>query len=239
VKRIALVAAAAALVAAPALAQEISPRTAVSVVAGAGSATSTTGVALGGTVLFDLTDFTSIEAQGAYLDRGAGAEAFTVFGSLLVNVLPARERIVPYLAAGGGLYRASFDLGASRFMGNTAGVFAPGSTVCPVAGTGMGMGAGAGFGPGDGTCPSTAMGYWGVGRMNDFYARRLGPLVVPASGTWGTRSFADPALSLGGGIRFNVTERLMVRPDVRALVVFADGDTQPVALFGINVGYRF
>lgn len=40
-------------------------------------------------------------------------------------------------------------------------------------------------------------------------------------------------------MRFHVNDRLMVRPDIRALTVFADGDTRTMAVFGVNVGYRF
>jgi hypothetical protein len=75
--------------------------------------------------------------------------------------------------------------------------------------------------------------------MPGFYARRLGPMSVPAHGVWETRSFTDPAINVGGGVRFNVNEHLMVRPDIRALVVFADGDTQTLGLFGVQLGYRF
>jgi hypothetical protein len=62
---------------------------------------------------------------------------------------------------------------------------------------------------------------------------------VPVGGTWDTRSFTDPAMSFGGGVRFHVTERVMVRPDVRALLVFADGDTHTLGVFGVQLGYRF
>jgi hypothetical protein len=82
-------------------------------------------------------------------------------------------------------------------------------------------------------------GYWGVEHMPLFYARRLGPMGVPVGGAWESRSFVDPAVSLGGGLRFNVTERLMVRPDVRALLVLADGETDALGVFGVQLGYRF
>jgi hypothetical protein len=62
---------------------------------------------------------------------------------------------------------------------------------------------------------------------------------VPAGGVWETRSFMDPAMSVGGGLRFNVNEHLMVRPDIRALIVFADGDTHTLGVFGVQLGYRF
>jgi hypothetical protein len=31
----------------------------------------------------------------------------------------------------------------------------------------------------------------------------------------------------------------MVRPDIRALVVFADSDTHTIGVFGVQLGYRF
>jgi hypothetical protein len=41
------------------------------------------------------------------------------------------------------------------------------------------------------------------------------------------------------GLRFNVNEHLMVRPDIRALIVFGDGDTHTLGVFGVQLGYRF
>jgi hypothetical protein len=75
--------------------------------------------------------------------------------------------------------------------------------------------------------------------MPVFYARRLGPLPIPAGGVWEHRSFMDPAVSFGGGLRFNVNEHVMVRPDIRALVVVAEGETHTLGLFGVHLGYRF
>jgi hypothetical protein len=223
-----------------ALAQGLEPRHAVAFVGGAASGASTTGVTLGGSWLFDMSQHASLEAQGTYLDRGSGADAVSIGGSFLMNILPARgRRIVPFAAVGGGLYHSSFDLSDAAFLGPNQPQFAPGSLVCPAPGTGIGPGPGAGFGPGTGTCPATAAGYWGVGQMPGFYARRLGPMTVPPGGVWQTRSFTDPAVSFGGGLRFDVNERLMVRPDARALVVFADGDTHTLGVFGVHVGYRF
>ena len=40
-------------------------------------------------------------------------------------------------------------------------------------------------------------------------------------------------MSIGGGVRLNVSDHLMVRPDIRALVVFAEGDTHAVGVFGV------
>jgi hypothetical protein len=83
------------------------------------------------------------------------------------------------------------------------------------------------------------VGYWGVGDLPNFYARRLGPLAFPRSGAWDRQNFTDPALNVGGGVRFNLSERLMLRPDARALVAFGEGRTHTLGVFVVNVGYRF
>jgi len=93
----------------------------------------------------------SVEAQRTYLDRGAGTDALSVSGSLLVNLLGARERIVPYAAVGGGIYRTSLDLANPALFGPIGAQFGPGSVVCPAPGTGVGPGPGAGFGASTGT----------------------------------------------------------------------------------------
>jgi hypothetical protein len=231
-----LVAIALGLLATPAGAQEVAPGTALSFTGGFTSASETTGIALGGAILFDLTDRVSVEGEGAYFDRGSGASGVSLNGSLLVNFVPGRRQVVPYAAAGVGLYRASFELGNRAMLGSVSGQYGPGSEFCPAPGTGM---MGHGPGPGFGGCPPGAAGYWGVGQMPHFYGRRLGILTMPASGRWGARTFTDPAVSIGGGVRFNISERLMVRPDLRALVIFGNGDTNTLAVFGVNVGYRF
>jgi hypothetical protein len=79
----------------------------------------------------------------------------------------------------------------------------------------------------------------GVGDMPRFYGQRLGVLEVPAGGRWDHRDFTDGAINFGGGVRINVTERLMIRPDLRALMVIGDGDTHTIGVFVVNVGYRF
>jgi hypothetical protein len=218
---------------------ETAPGAAVSFAGGVASTDSTTGAVLGGSVLFDVNNWVALEGEGSYLDRGTGADALSVGGSLLINLLPRRGRIVPYAAVGGGMYRASFDMGNPRMLGSVASQFQSGAVVCPAPGTGMGFGPGVGFGSGTGVCPANVAGYWGVGSMPAFYGRRLGPMVIPDTGDWGTRSFVDPAATIGGGIRFHVSDRIMIRPDIRARMIFADGDTDLMAVFAFNVGYRF
>src|SRR6187431_747395 len=99
----------AALMVATAHAQsETSPGTAVSFGGGVASTNSVTGAVLGGSVLHDVNEWVAFEGEGSYLDRGAGADALSASGSLLINMMPSRGRVVPYAAVGGGVYRASF-----------------------------------------------------------------------------------------------------------------------------------
>ena len=94
------------LMAAQAFAQsEIAPRASVSVLGGSSSSEDFTGAMLGGSMTFDVNDRVAVEGEAAYLDRGAGVDAVSASGSLLLNLLPAHRRIVPYAAVGGGLYR--------------------------------------------------------------------------------------------------------------------------------------
>jgi hypothetical protein len=229
----------AAAVGVPSASAQSNRRAAVAVGAGVGSGSSDTGVAVGGALLFDVHEHMSLEGEGMYLSRGRGADAFSGEGSVLFNVLPASEPLVPYAVFGGGVYHVSFDLSHPRFLGPAGMQFGAGSTVCPAPGSGFGLGPGPGFGAGMGACPATVGGYWGVGALPDFYARRLGPLAFPQGGAWETRTFTDPALSVGGGLRFNVSERLMVRPDAQALIIFADGDTHTLGVFVVHLAYRF
>jgi hypothetical protein len=185
--------------------------------------------------VYDINERVAVEGQGAWLGRGSGAEAFTVTGTMLINLLPLGRRVVPYVAAGGGIYRASFDLGHARLMGAVAGPFGPGSQFCPSPGAGYMRGSGFGFGD----CAAAGGGFWGVGEMPGFYARRLGMMTVLPTGAWSTRSFTDPAIAFGGGLRLNLAPHLEVRPDARALVVVDGTDSYTVGVFGVNFGYRF
>lgn len=228
----------AAVVYAPPLARaQADSRVALSGSIGVATDSADAGAAAGAALLVDVHERISLEGQGAYFRRGEGANAFTLGGSVLVNLFPAGDSVVPYLAAGAGLYHVSFDLDRPRFLGPAGAQFSPGSVVCPGRGSGFGAGAGPGFG--SGSCPANVAGYWGVGALPEFYARRLGGLAFPGTGAWGTREFTDPAVNLGAGIRFNVTDRLMVRPDARALVVFGEGHTHTLGVFTLHVGYRF
>lgn len=187
------------------------------------------GPAVGARLAFDLNDRVAIEGAGVWAGRGSGADAGSVTASLLVNLTRADRKAVPYAAIGGGLYRAMFDMGDRRFFGGMGSQYA-GTQLVPVAGMhGVGMMQGyTGSGP-----------TWDVSQMPMFYLQRMGTMQVPADGRWGMHSFGDPAVSVGGGVRMDVSERVYVRPEVRALVAFADGRTFTTGLFTVGLGYRF
>lgn len=176
------------------------------------------GAAVGGTVIRDLGSRLALEGTGAFLSRGMGSSALNLSASLLVNLRSRREKAVPYVALGGGLYRTSFDMGSSRFTG-------------PM-GYGMMRGAGMmGVGPYD-------PGQWNYGQMPMFYGNRMGAAGQDAR-AYGHRNFTDPAVNVGGGIKVDLGSRWSLRPDARALVVTSGGDTYTVGLFTVNFGYRF
>lgn len=210
----------------------------VSVIGGLSAGAHQAGAALGGTITFDLNDRLAIEGSGAYLDRGPGADAISANATLLVNLRPAAHSMVPYLGIGGGVYRASFDLGNTRMFGGLNAQFRPGTQVVPLGSMHGGFGMMRGF-----TGP-TWTGPWSgptfvAGSMPGFYAQRMGVMTVPADGRWGRRTFTDPAITFSGGVILNVTNTLFVRPDLRALVIVGGGDTYTVGVFSMSFGYRF
>ena len=180
------------------------------------------GAALGGMFTRDLTDRLSAEAVASYLGRGMGSSGLTASASLLFNLRPRHEKAEPYLAVGGGVYRASFDMGSSRFSGP---MDMGGSMM-----GGLGM---MGVGSWDGTAQ------WNYGQMPHFYGARLAGQPGGSQPYDGQRSFTDPVLSFGGGIRIDLGSRLYLRPDLRALVVISRGDASTSGLFTVNLGYRF
>lgn len=79
----------------------------------------------------------------------------------------------------------------------------------------------------------------GMGGMPTFYAGRVAALAAPTAGRWHMQGFTDPAVSVGGGLRLDLTNRVYVRPDVRAVSVVGGGDTYTIGSFTLSVGYRF
>lgn len=79
---------------------------------GAGTTSTYTGAALGGTAGWRINQWVTAEARGAWLARGSGADAFEADLGALVNVVPGRA-VAPYVGAAFGLYRAAFDSATS------------------------------------------------------------------------------------------------------------------------------
>jgi len=197
-------------------------RTAVYMQAGYSSGVSNMGGAtLGGMLVHDLTSRLSVEGSASYLGHGMGSGGLGASAAVLVHLRTKREKAVPYLVAGGGLYRASFDMDNGRFNG-------PMNMGGSMNGSGM-----------MGRAPLPAGTGWDYGQMPHFYGRRLedgGRNQGPMSGR---RSFTDPSISLGGGIRIDLGSRLYLRPDARALIVTSRGDSDTLGMFTVNFGYRF
>jgi hypothetical protein len=84
-----------------------------------------------------------------------------------------------------------------------------------------------------------ASGDQAAGPMPMFYARRYGRMTAATGGRRHMPGFTDPAVSVGGGMRLDLTSRLYVRPDVRAVTIFGGGDTYTVGSATVSVGYRF
>jgi hypothetical protein len=167
----------------------------------------------------------------------SGAMSGTI--ALLVNLVPSGGKTVPYLAVGGGLYRASFDLDDERYFGRLSGQFPGGTQMIPLAGMhGFGMMQGAYTGPSTWTGPWPGSTF-SPNHMPTFYVDRLGRMMVPDNGRWGWRSFTDPAISVGAGVRLAVSPRFYVRPDARVLVVIANRSSYTVGVLTVGVGYRF
>jgi opacity protein-like surface antigen len=213
-----------------------------SVALGAGltSASPGSGAALGGAMVLDLSERLSVEVAGNWLDRGRGTDGVTLGGGLIVNLLPHDRSAVPFVALGAAVVRTSFDMDERGFLGGMSGQFGPGATMVPFQGMRQG-----GMVQGPYSGPGYWSGAWTMGPTVDlsgmpmFYQQRLGSMQMGGNRRWGMRSFTDPALSVGGGVRFNVTDRLYVRPDARALVVIANGDRHTIGTFTVGLGVTF
>ena len=76
--------------------------------AGVASDPSRNGAVLGGAVRWELTPLFALEGTGAWFDRGDSVDAFAGALKALVTLVPG-HRAMPFLQAGIGLYRASFE----------------------------------------------------------------------------------------------------------------------------------
>jgi hypothetical protein len=201
------------------------------------SAQPTTSGSIGGSFVYEATRHVAVAVDADYISVSDWAETFSLTGSVMVA--PGHDGwsgdVVPYVLGGVGYHRFSVDLGSPRLLGPIGPGVPVGDRFC--AGRGMGFGPGAGSSVG-GMCTG-AQQTWGVGDLPEFYARRLGDLVVPASRRWPTRVFGDPAITAGGGIRIAVSDKVIVAPEARLWIVVANGHARTSGLFGATVGYRF
>ena len=187
-------------------------RVSLALLGGASAGSDQIGVAVGATLLFDVSRRVGVEARSVYMDRGPGSSALDLTANVLVKLLDT-GRANPYLAIGGGAYVAMFDLGNRQQFGMMGNDFTWDNTAQAgptFAGSGMPM----------------------------FYAQRMGSITVPSDG-WHMRSFTDPALSFGGGVNVELRRGMYLRPDARMLVVVGDGETLTVTSATLSFGYRF
>ena len=196
--------------------------------------------ALGAGLSRDLTERVAVEGEIVYFTRTRWSSALTATGAIRLAVGPFgwSDTAVPFVMGGVGLQRATIRLADPRLLGALADTpWQPGDVFCADRGTGPGPGPGSGFG--EGPCTAAPTGHWGVGDLPDFYATRLGPLVVPADRAWPDRAFDDPAVTVGAGVHLHVGLHLVLQPEVRTRTVIASGRTRTSAILGVVAGYSY
>lgn len=197
-------------------AQETDIQTGLSLVSGAVFDSADTGPSIGGAITLDISRWIAFEGAGTYVNRGDGIDVLNIQGGALANLANVNGRIIPFIAGGVGVYRATVDLGVQRFFGGAGGQFGPGASLCG----------------GTGVCP--------YGHLPQFYARRLGAMAAPITVSgWPTRTFTDPAFHVGTGVRWYPTPQVFVRPEFRGLFVVGNGRVQSLGSASCGVGYRF
>jgi hypothetical protein len=75
---------------------------------GAASPSSDTNVAVGAALGWEITPHFTLEGRGMWFDAGRRADAFAAVLGSRIPLLPARP-VVPFLSAGVGVYRATFE----------------------------------------------------------------------------------------------------------------------------------
>lgn len=100
--------------AAPAGAQTapVTSATSLAITGGLSHADDATRPTLGGTVRWELTPHLAVEGAGRWMDRRRHPDAYAAELAIVAGLSGTRETAVPYLLAGIGLQRRSFDLGA-------------------------------------------------------------------------------------------------------------------------------
>lgn len=201
----------------PAAAQP-DPRFGAYMIAGSAAGADQTGAAAGGVLAYELTRRLSVEVSSAYLDRGPGISAVPVSASLAFDLLRGNRRLTPFVVAGGGLMRSSFDLSHARFDARSpqrSSVIQPGA----VAGTGIVV--------------------WVDGTLPEFYSDRLNEDLTGETRLSGTVGYTDPALVGGGGLRFSLGPKGDLRADARAITAWHSGRHQTLGVYTLQLGLRF
>ncbi len=170
------------------------------------------GLAVGGGIARDLNPRLTLEANGAYFDRGSGG--WSADAGLRLNLVPASRTLVPYFAVSGGLIGGETRRNERDVFGPMVTAFVD-SRVQPPRGIPQTR-------PGRGVNVMPAV-TTAMQQLDDF---RSGG------------SYTDGMLTMGGGVRFDAGPHVFVRPDVRAQLVFSN-DTRVLGLFTLNFGYRF
>lgn len=206
-------------------------RFSVSVAGGLGTGHQAGG-ALGASFAVAVNSRLDAQFETTYADRGPGVEAYSFEGRLHVALAPRTARFVPHVIAGGGAYRTEFNMAHGGMFGRFDDM--PGVQFGMQRGT-YGHGSMWGtFGWPQTTTPVP------MPHIPSFYGQRMGLITPGVFGTQGgVRRFTDPAAVFGGGLTFNASPRIYLRPEARALTVFANGDTYTVGFFTLGVGVRF
>jgi hypothetical protein len=176
------------------------------------------GAAAGGSVVLHAGPRLAVEGSASYVDRGAGSSAASLSVSGILHLASRAEEAVPYLVAGAGLYRASFDTRIARFSGPApSGPMGSGRYRHVMKG-----------GPPD----------WDLGELPAFYGDRTADDIA-LRGRNGVLAFNDPAVSLGAGMRVRLGRRWSMRQDARAQLVMRNGQVYALGVFTIQVGRGF
>jgi hypothetical protein len=75
-----------------------------------------------------------------------------------------------------------------------------------------------------------------IADVPSFYSRRM---VTTSTSTTLTHTFDDFAWSVGGGVDVFINHHVALRPDLRVLLVHADGQTRPTTVYGVHLVYHF
>jgi len=176
------------------------------------------GAAVGASIVLHAGRRFALEGSGSYVDRGAGSSAASLSVNAILHLAAREEEAVPYLVAGAGLYRASFDTRIARFAG-------------PAPSGPMGSGRYRHLmkpGP-----PG-----WDLGELPAFYGDRVAADIARGGRTGGL-TLNDPAVALGAGMKVRLGRSWSMRQDARAQLVMRNGEVYALGVFTVQIGRGF